>query len=62
MTAMAQKNVTPTKAQQEILKRNGLQPHLYTVVKELDSSLIVKHRITGEFKVIKKKGASVCPN
>ena len=62
MTAMAQKNSTPTKTQQEILKQNGLKPHLYTVVKELDASMIVKHRITGEFKMINKQGGSVCPS
>ena len=46
---MAKKNATPSMAQAEIIKRHGLQPHLYTVVKELPYSLIVKHRITGEF-------------
>lgn len=51
---MAQKNATPSKAQAEIIKRNGLQPHLYTVVKELPSSIIVKHRITGDFEVLVK--------
>lgn len=51
---MAQKNATPSKAQAEIIKRHGLQPHLYTVVKELPNSMIVKHRITGEFSVLEK--------
>ena len=51
---MAQKNATPSKAQAETIKRHGLQPHLYTVVKELPYSLIVKHRITGEFSVLEK--------
>lgn len=31
-----------------------LDPKLYTVVKELGHSMIVKHRITDEFKVIDK--------
>ena len=53
---MAQKNASPSKAQADILKEHGLQPHLYTVVKELPNSMIVKHRITGEFKVIEKVG------
>lgn len=57
---MAQKNATPTKAQQEVMKQNGLQPHLFTVVKELEFSMIVKHRITGEFKVINKQGGTIC--
>ena len=51
---MAQKNATPRKEQAEIIKRHGLQPHLYTVVKDLPNSLIAKHRITGEFKVLEK--------
>ncbi|MBR4289087.1 MAG: hypothetical protein IKT52_00405 [Oscillospiraceae bacterium] len=59
---MAQKNATPTKAQQEVMKKNGLQPHLFAVVKELDLSMIVKYRITGEFKVINKKGGTICQN
>lgn len=51
---MAQKNATPSKAHAEIIKRHGLKPYLYTVVKELPYSLIVKHRITGEFSVLDK--------
>lgn len=51
---MAQKNATPTKAQSEIIKQNGLNPRTWVVVKELNNSMIVKHRITGEFKVIDK--------
>lgn len=51
---MAQKNATPSKAQAEVLKRNGLQPLTWTVVKELTNSMIVRNRITGEFKVINK--------
>ena len=51
---MAQKNATPSKTQAEILKAHGLQPHLYTVVKDLPYSMIVKYRITGEFKVLEK--------
>lgn len=51
---MAQKNATPSNAQAEIIKRHGLKPYLYTVVKELPNSMIVKHRITGEFAVLEK--------
>ena len=51
---MAQKNAAPGKSQAEIIKRHGLQPHLYTVVKDLPNSIIVKHRITGEFTVLEK--------
>lgn len=51
---MAQKNATPSKTKAEIIKQHGLHPHLYTVVKELPYSMIVKHRITGEFAVLEK--------
>ena len=51
---MAQKNATPNTAQAEIIKLRGLQQHLYTAVKELPNSMIVKHRITGEFTVLEK--------
>ena len=51
---MAQKNATPLKRQLEIIKQNKLNPALYVVIKELDFTLIVKHRITGEVKVLNK--------
>lgn len=51
---MAQKNAMPSEAQAEVLKEHGLRPQLYTVVKEFPNSTIVKHRITGEFKVLEK--------
>lgn len=51
---MAQKNATPTKDQKSTLERNGLRPELWVVVKDLPGSLIVKQRITCEFKVINK--------
>lgn len=51
---MAQKNATPSKEQQETIKRNGLQPMCWTVMQDLNQSMIVRHRITGEVKVIDK--------
>ena len=51
---MAQKNATPLKRQLEIIKRNKLNPARYVVMKELDHTLIVKHRITGDIKVLDK--------
>lgn len=51
---MARKNATPSKAQQEVLKRNGLMPLAWVVIKDLNNSMIVKNRLTGEFKVIEK--------
>lgn len=49
-----QKNATPTKAQQEVLRKNGLNAISWVVVKELNKSMIVKHRFTGGFKMIDK--------
>lgn len=54
---MAQKNATPSKEQQHYLKAVGLRPMEWVVVKELPSSMIIKHRISGEFKHIDKKEA-----
>lgn len=51
---MAQKNATPSKKQQEIMRKNGINSILFVVVKELDHKLIVKHRITGDVKVLDK--------
>ena len=53
---MAQKNATPTKEQAEILARHGLKAACWVVIKDLPGSMIVKHRITGEFKMIEKRG------
>ena len=49
-----QKNATPTKEQQRVLEKAGLIPHLWTVIKDLQYSMIVRHRVTGEFKHINK--------
>jgi len=50
-----QKNATPTAEQQAVLKKAGL-PYLYwTVVKDFPDSMIIRHRLTGEFKHINKK-------
>ena len=51
---MAQKNATHLKRQLEIIKRNNLNPALYVVINELENTLILKHRITGEVKAIEK--------
>lgn len=51
---MDQKNATPSKAQAAILKRNKLIPLLWVVTQEFGNNLIVKHRISGEFRVISK--------
>lgn len=45
----------PTPAQQEILKKHGLNRITWEIIKDLPNSLIIKHRITGEYKVAEKK-------
>lgn len=51
---MRQKNATPDKKQSEVLKKNGMNPLTWVVVQDLHHSMIVKHRITGEFRHINK--------
>lgn len=51
---MAQKNATPTKAQQDAIRAAGFSPLYWTVARDLPSSLIICHRETKEFKIIDK--------
>ena len=51
---MTQKNATPSKAQAEIIRRAGLDPQDYVVVRTLEHSIIVRNRATDEFKVLDK--------
>ena len=51
---MAQKNATPTREQAQIIEKNGLKSTCWVVVKEMPHSMLVKHRITGEFRMINK--------
>lgn len=51
---MAQKNATPTKEQKAVMEKRGLKPAFWVVVNETPRSLIIKQRVTGEFKVIDK--------
>jgi hypothetical protein len=51
---MAQKNATPTREQQASIKAAELNPIYWVVLKDLPSSLIIKHRWTGEVKYINK--------
>ena len=51
---MEQKNASPTKEQADVMERHGLNKLTWVVVKELQHSMICKHRITGEFKHINK--------
>lgn len=51
---MAQKNASPTKAQAEVIARNGLNKLEWTVIKDLPHSMIVRNRISGAVEVISK--------
>lgn len=51
---MAQKNAAPTKEQKAVLERNKLNPLCWVVVNETPHSLIIKGRVTGEFRLINK--------
>ena len=52
---MAQKNAAPNKDQARVIKANGLTPIEWVVMEELNHSMIIKHRITHEVKLIDKK-------
>lgn len=51
---MAKKKPAPTKEQTETIKKQGLSPLCWVVLQDLPHSMIVKHRVTGEVKVIDK--------
>ena len=53
---MAKKKKVPYNWKDEAIKRAGLNPLCWAVMEELklDDKLIVKHKITGEVKVISK--------
>ena len=44
----------PTKEQTQALKKAKLNTATWGVLKEMNNSLIVKHRITGDVKVLDK--------
>ena len=48
------KKKASTNWKDEAIKRAGLNPLCWAVMEELDDRLIVKHKITGEVKVIGK--------
>lgn len=51
---MTQKTATPSKAQQEIIRRAGLDPQDYVVMRELMYSIIVRCRDTGKIEILSK--------
>ena len=51
---MAKKKPDPTKEQSNAIKKAGLSPLCWMVLQDMPHSMIVKHRVTGEVKVINK--------
>lgn len=51
---MAQKNASPTKEQAKAMKKIGMNPMFWVVIRDLHKSMIVRHRITGEVKLVEK--------
>ena len=49
-----QKNATPSREQRKILTANGLNPAVWAVQKDKPQYLIIRNRLTGEFKAIGK--------
>ena len=52
---MAQKNATPNKNQKALLRRQGLNPDNYTVLKELNYALFLIDRRDKSIKIINKR-------
>ena len=52
-----QKNATPSKEQQAILKAAGLNPLAWVVEKDKEKYMIIRNRLTGEFKAVGKENA-----
>lgn len=51
---MAQKNATPTKEQARVIRKNGLDPARWVVIKDFPHSLIIKRMVSEEFRLINK--------
>ena len=52
---MAQKNATPTREQSRVITANGLKAWEWTVLQDLQHSMIVRNRFTGDVKHIRKE-------
>lgn len=44
----------PSRKQKVILEENGMNNKEYLVLRDLVNTMIVKHRVTGEIKVVEK--------
>ena len=43
-----------TAAQKKLLSEQGINPAIWRLLDELPNTIIIKHRITGEIKVVEK--------
>ena len=51
---MAKDKKVLTDEHKQILRRHNLNPQCWELRQDMPNSMIIKHRITGEFKVIEK--------
>ena len=51
---MAKRKKQITEPQKEVMRYHGLSPNLWEVRQDLLSCMIVRHRITGDFRMIEK--------
>lgn len=51
---MAQKNAAPTREQAEAMRRSGLDPKEWVVVKDYPNSMILKRRGSDEYHMSRK--------
>lgn len=51
---MTKKKKEPNQDQQNAIQKAGLKPLCWEVLQDMNHSMIVKHRVTGEVKVIDK--------
>ena len=55
MMMRRQKRSTPTKEQQAAISAAGLNPHVWTCLKELSQTLIIRNRLDGTVRLIDKQ-------
>lgn len=50
-----QKNATPSKTQADYIRRAGYNPDDYTVIRELNFTILIRHRSTGATEIVEKR-------
>ena len=54
VTPVKKRPMLPTREQQEVLKNHGLSYVTWEVIQDMPNTLIIRHRITKEMKVVAK--------